>query len=566
VTVAIPTDNVWLALYFRLVVQHGVTEAQLRKYVEPLMHLSAMGFGIVTAAVSLKLTLFNNAQLWCWIAPLPFNCTQTFENGETNNCIRGDYAFIYLWAFFYGPLWLCMALVLILNVLMYWHVKVGQQDAMEKEAAHVALQRTRTAWGSNEHQKITSVRLNRPKHRRTATLRKSHLKRPSLLSDFDPLELVENVEGHTDRRSFKMVLPETIVDRLRSNGLFRNVCCNTSHHISNNDNCIDSKRSSTKSEDIRHVLSVVEDYPSAVKQYTASYIFGTRVVVSQCLAYTAAFFVAWMFSAINRVVQHYTKTNYFGLLLCQAMFEPLQGLFNVLVYRFAFYLRLKTRNPHLSRWELILSTWRWSKFGPPPGTQDRVSLKMLPLRGKSSLEGEESVDVLLSPSTRRKSGSKIGSSLLDSTADYRRESDIGDEVNFLTHPAAEHDTSFSADLMMDYFDNPSLLNQNMVTLESAFPFYISDEDDDPIPGSFPVQVSSNSDFLVGLTFSNLPSPTALEEVVVVVPTHDVPRRDDNEPDKSIEKSPDLQTPDERSEKQIGDGPELLTGARHMTCL
>jgi hypothetical protein len=529
-------DNVCLAFYYRLVVQHGVTEIQLRKYAEPLMHLCAMGFGIVTAAVSVKLTLFNNADLWCWIASFPFNCTESFEDGEAN-CTRGDDAYIFRWAFFYGPLWLCMVIVLILNVLMYWHVKIGQQDALDKEAAHFAMQDQRPAWDSSsvksgQQQIMTSVRMNKTRHRRGAILSRSHLIRRSLLS-FDALQSEEYVDGRTHERSFKMVLPETIADRLKSLELFCYVSGDTSHthQTRNSDKSKDRKHSSTKSADIRHVLAVVEDYPSAVKQYTSAYIFGTHVVASQCLAYTVAFFLTWIFPSVNRIVQQYTDTNFFGLLLCQGLFEPLQGLFNVLVYRYAFYLRLKTRNPHLTRWELIISTLRWTYTGPPPSIQDRVSLKMAPTTGRSSLDRH---NILLSPSARSLSVSKNqgrGSGLMDLPPDSKRDSEIRDDLDGLTNAVEENTMSVMANLMMDYFDNPSLLNQNMVSIQSDFPLYISDTADNvPTPGSFPVQVSFSTS---ELPLPDFPTPTPLEAAAAVSGTEVRLDGNKNEPDASI---------------------------------
>jgi hypothetical protein len=517
------------------------------------MHLCAMGFGIVTAAVSLKLQLFNNADLWCWIASLSFNCTERLEDGETT-CIRGERAYFYRWAFFYGPLWLCMMTVLILNVLMYCHVKRGQQDAIDNEVVHLDIQGNRTAWESSsgyrntgQQQKMTSVRLNKPIHRRTTILRKSHLKRPSLLG-CDLLQFEETVDRHTKEPEqhyecdFKMVLPETIVNSLRSRGLLCNVSGDTSHHHSSSDTCKDSKHSTRKSEDIRHVLAVVEDYPSAIKQYTAAYIFGTRVVVSQCFAYTVAFFLTWTFSSVNRIVQHHTNTNYFGLILCQALFEPLQGLFNVFVYRYAFYLRLKTRNPHLSRWELILSTWRWTYLGPPPGVQDRMSVKMSPMRGSVSVE-RRNMKGLLSPSARSLSVSKVqpGGLIELPTDGRRRESETGDEVYGLTSTDENHASSFTADLMMDYFDNPSLLNQNMVSIRSEFPFYISDghdDNDEGSPDNFPVPLCSTSEYPLVLPIADFPiTTTPLDEVGD--PTYSIPMNDHHEykVDETIEKSP-----------------------------
>lgn len=540
-----------------------MTENQLRSYAEPLMHLCAVGFGIVTAVVSLKLTLFNNADLWCWIAPLPFDCKESHIYGFTT-CIRGDNAFIYRWAFFYAPLWLCMFTVLVLNGLAYWHAKTGEKDAMDREANHVALHGNRTARdilsgqpNTNPKHNVTSMRLNNPRHRRATILKGGSVKRPSFFG-FEPFESEGNREGHSHIPSFSMVLPEKIVERLRSHGLFRNFSGDTSCHISNSESRKDPKHSSTNSADIRHVLQVIEDYPSAARQYTAAYQFGTRIVVSQCLAYTAFFFLAWTFSSVNRVVQHSTNTNFFGLLLCQSIFEPLQGLFNVLVYRYAFYLRLKLRYPHLSRWDLFISTWRWTYLGPPPGVQERTSLTMAAGQGRASSKRVSKTSLPTPPikSLYQTSQSQNrDSTIIDRSQDSRRGSAISDEVNVLNddsfHAANKYHNDLMADLMVDYFEDPSMLNQKMVSIQTDFPFYVSEEketwtqDED----ASTLQFSPNSLYPVVTPIHDFQTMAPLEDAIP--PTPNDTKKHDSENEEAIERSShDFHIPSGRSETLI----------------
>ncbi|KAG7362654.1 hypothetical protein IV203_026014 [Nitzschia inconspicua] len=568
-----PIYNVCLAFYYILVVKNGVTENQLRKYAEPLMHLSAMGFGVVTAAISLKLTLFNNADVWCWIAPLPFDCKESHRFGETN-CIRGDNAFVYRWAFFYAPLWFCMFTVLVLNGIMYFHVKSGEQDARQREASHFAMHGNRTAreilagHPNTGQQNVTSVRLNNPRHRRATMLNGEMVKRPSFFG-YDPFASEENHGGDSNDNtisSFSMVLPEMMIEKLRARGLlFRGIGGDSSQQYTSVSIVQDdTKHCSTNSDDIRHVLEVIEEYPSAAKQYSASYQFGSRVVLSQCLAYTVSFFLAWTFSSINRVVQNETDTNFFGLLLCQSIFEPLQGLFNVLVYRYAFYLRLKTRNLHLSRWNLFVSTWRWTYLGPPPGVQESLSLKVFPAKGRPF--STRNIDsAALSPSTTRPfltNPSQIrGSSCVkDQPLDSTRDSAIGDAVNILADESfnapKEHGSSLMVDLMMDYFDNPSLLNQNMVAIQTDVPFYISEDDDDddddvPTPAYYPMQVSPASQYPVITTMSDCLIMSPLDDTLPVEPNEDVHKSDQEEQEEEpIAWNGDFRVPSGRSETLV----------------
>ena len=106
--VAVPIYNALLALYFLLVVNYNISDRTLRTRVEPAMHVTAFVWGFGTALSSTLLGLFNNANLWCWIAPYPSDCKDSRTYGDEGDCIRGDNAWIYRWAYYFAPLWFCI--------------------------------------------------------------------------------------------------------------------------------------------------------------------------------------------------------------------------------------------------------------------------------------------------------------------------------------------------------------------------------------------------------------------------------------------------------------------------
>ena len=107
-SVAVPMYNAGLAVYYLLVVNHNVPDRTLRKIVEPALHATAAVWAWGTAIASVSLGLINNAVLWCWIAPLPLDCLDSWRYGDEGNCERGDNAWIYQWGFYFAPLWLCI--------------------------------------------------------------------------------------------------------------------------------------------------------------------------------------------------------------------------------------------------------------------------------------------------------------------------------------------------------------------------------------------------------------------------------------------------------------------------
>lgn len=102
--VAVPIYNAFLALYYLLVVNYNVSDRSLRTIVEPTMHGIAFVWGFGTAITSASLRLFNDANLWCWIAPFPAGCL----DNDAVECERGGNAWIYRWVFYFAPLWFCI--------------------------------------------------------------------------------------------------------------------------------------------------------------------------------------------------------------------------------------------------------------------------------------------------------------------------------------------------------------------------------------------------------------------------------------------------------------------------
>jgi hypothetical protein len=90
------SDNFCLALYYMLVVKYNVTEETLRHKFEPVVHVLCVIGGLAPAVAGVSLDLYNFANLWCWIAPYPEDCLDSYTYGaKESDCIRGDNAWIY---------------------------------------------------------------------------------------------------------------------------------------------------------------------------------------------------------------------------------------------------------------------------------------------------------------------------------------------------------------------------------------------------------------------------------------------------------------------------------------
>mmetsp|Transcript_32898 Transcript_32898/g.71185 ORF Transcript_32898/g.71185 Transcript_32898/m.71185 type:complete len:491 (-) Transcript_32898:2252-3724(-) len=100
--------NATLSLYYLAVIKFNYSERKLKKW-KRRVHIIPLSFGLATAVTGLALKLYNPANWDCYIAPPPPEPTCTYYD----ICDRGQHAHIYQWAFFFGPLWAAIVVVVI---------------------------------------------------------------------------------------------------------------------------------------------------------------------------------------------------------------------------------------------------------------------------------------------------------------------------------------------------------------------------------------------------------------------------------------------------------------------
>jgi hypothetical protein len=108
-----------VAIYFLLVISYSWKEEDIRKWAEPCFYILPLTVALVTTSTSVALDLFNNANQWCWIAPFPKDCNQSYNSGGETNCERGDNAEIYRFAFYYGWVWFAILVATIAMLGLY---------------------------------------------------------------------------------------------------------------------------------------------------------------------------------------------------------------------------------------------------------------------------------------------------------------------------------------------------------------------------------------------------------------------------------------------------------------
>jgi hypothetical protein len=232
------------------------------------------------------------------------------------------------WALYYGPLWLIIVLVSFIMLTVYRSVRneamahKNRVDGKERRSSFI--------------KKPSSWRDMKP-----SSFIKRHKKPHGFLQERHPEH--QGKHGHLHGSSNSLVLSR--LNRIE-----------------------ESSQADAEVNDIDHVISAIEKLPSATHQTMDVHQFASKIVFWQSVMYTFAFYITFTFATINRLVFQVTGKTYFALLFLHVLLMPLQGFFNVMIYRYGFYLRLKQRHPEMSHWELYHHTYRWTFMGPPPGS------------------------------------------------------------------------------------------------------------------------------------------------------------------------------------------------------
>mmetsp|Transcript_8748 Transcript_8748/g.15892 ORF Transcript_8748/g.15892 Transcript_8748/m.15892 type:complete len:452 (-) Transcript_8748:220-1575(-) len=168
-----------LQLQYLLVVKYRWGEKRLLR-VEKWFHLVPILFGAGTATAALVLKQYNAANWDCWIAPSPQDCTPSYQvnKGGTDltetDCVRGNNAEIYRWAFFFGPLWASIIFCIIVMILIYRSVRKTEMKSTKWKFK---------AWASFSNRHDENGNDGRNKSNRRPSNRRPSDRRPSVTDE-----------------------------------------------------------------------------------------------------------------------------------------------------------------------------------------------------------------------------------------------------------------------------------------------------------------------------------------------------------------------------------------------
>jgi hypothetical protein len=240
-------------------------------------------------------------------------------------------------------MWLCILLTTTAIFSVYWTIRNREIELECRET------------------KMPFVKVN------TNRRKGGDQRRPSFIRDFSKRITPPQETGDTNRRGSILIVPRRMSQNVRFRSFRKSVVVSKRN--------LEQVSDTGSAQDARDVLKAIEAMPSVTVQNVAQNAFGSRAVFKQAMYYTCAFYVSYTFATVNRIVQQMSGESYFPLLFLHILLLPLQGFFNVLVYRRNEYIRLMQRNPHMSKWDRFRRTWRWSFLGPPKEINDPMKSK-----------------------------------------------------------------------------------------------------------------------------------------------------------------------------------------------
>mmetsp|Transcript_6128 Transcript_6128/g.11622 ORF Transcript_6128/g.11622 Transcript_6128/m.11622 type:complete len:551 (+) Transcript_6128:489-2141(+) len=306
-----PLYNGVLSLYYLLVIRYRWREDELKRIEVYLLVVPPLVAGGIAIA-GLVLQLYNFANFICWIAPLPWGCLDTARYGaEDANCVRGDNAWIYQWAFLYGPVWFLILFMAVAMLLVYNTVL-----SHEKRAGRWSFSR-----------RISGAAKQQQRRRRRSTAATAATAAAAAAAGGGGTS--GSTAAAAAAASSAVVPPASEVTSSTT----------------------DASRPSTSALLPSFRFSAASLRPSCLSDEAATTapssnrLKHSRKVANQGMLYVLAFLLTWFWGTVTRILDLAKNRTYFPIVVLHVFFLPCQGFFNALVYLRPRYVRYVKDHP-----------------------------------------------------------------------------------------------------------------------------------------------------------------------------------------------------------------------------
>ena len=328
--IASPLYNFCLSLYYLLLVRYSISETRIAHRFEPWMHGCTVTFGLGTSFVCLGLGVFNNSNLWCWISALPKGCEQSYNNGGETTCTRGDNAEIFRWAFFFAPLWASIVGSMV-AMFMLWKSVRTQEDKVAKWTEEYVRSSAKEELHGCAGESMNADKDGAGKRENGSKMVSFST---SVISKFRAS--IAKSSAWSSRASSTR---SSGVPISRNDEASRSRNCGASNTRNNEalTSRNDGKSSALHSPSNNSLPEIKLKRDQSKRIHRKS-----NMVMWQAFRYVSVFWLTWLFGSINRLLQ-LAGRNVFWVMVLHALFVPLQGFLNFLVYKYPIYYRWKEK-------------------------------------------------------------------------------------------------------------------------------------------------------------------------------------------------------------------------------
>lgn len=384
-TLAVPLYNAMLSIYYMLVINYQYTDAKLKSFVEPAMHIFCFAWPFGTGVYSAVTKQINNADLWCWLAPLPAGCLDswdfgTVEQGNPNPCIRGDNIWAYRFGFYFIPLWISIFTATFCTYTVWKYVHRQDRAVLDyrqperKRADNFSL-----PLKADDESKILpalpdvttsdsgqDVNLDKNKNVKESTSADA-----SGLQNRQKAATEDSEESMGLGSSLETSSPKTgqgsELQQLKTSDAWSITMKNALEQASDDEEDSVEMAAAEEAQQKSHrrtLLGVFVKNPLATwrerrVRYAQDMPHAHKVLHQACF-FLGVFYLTHVWSTSNRIIQAVSGESMFPILLLHSFFDPLQGLLNYFVYQRPRYLKLRRLNPDMSRLSILAKLLRFS--------------------------------------------------------------------------------------------------------------------------------------------------------------------------------------------------------------
>lgn len=364
-----------LSVYYLAVVTFNMKEKEIARKLEPWLHLIANGFAIgsgIFLAFKRQFAPLGN-QIKCWVATYPFFCVRD----NPDECVRGSpYTRLYANCLALLPSFITFVIACVVTMLMLYSIVKQQRKAdrwrmKEQEESKSCTENIYACFRLKCERQKSEIELEKKSASSTPKLSMTPTKASKFAKMAKSLEhtsspkssLYTSTAGNAglSRSGTKQGMTSILIlkccllmDSFKLTVVRIDPLAFDVHKVrkkirresalASNEPIVLSNSTNPKSEKRLSTNTVSSQAPSAQENVNSDVAAARR----QCLLYLSSFFLCWIFTAISVIWGIAVSPSPFPLVLLSQIFNPLQGLFFILVYSRPHVRSLRVQNPELS--------------------------------------------------------------------------------------------------------------------------------------------------------------------------------------------------------------------------